>query len=352
MSITPTEQRYSIKKSRDWFWRTGLRRAQILHGFKESEAEWLVCPLGEAERAIRLDKFLANPDVFEDPSAVTQDVPSDASGSLRPVLNLIYAMAAFNFFGPQLMMAPGVGVFFGALVSGSILAQLGLVATWGVFSTASFGRRLLISALLGLLLYACFSFGLVAASRDTAVGQVVLSGLLCSPLLFLAVQAPLWGARTWLRWGIAVEAEPSGSYRTATSLRDMFTGMAAVGVGLGISRIAPTVLPEGNVQVFYFIMTAACAASFASLVVGAPLILICLELAKPTSIAAGLVGAMGVIVFGSIVVGVAALGGGAIETMLFFFLIGAAFVGATAGGFLMARNAGFRLRRYGASPVG
>lgn len=58
---------YSLKKSGGLFWRTNVTREQVIQDLEASKIDgnWLVCPVGEADRAIPLRKFAADPNVFE-----------------------------------------------------------------------------------------------------------------------------------------------------------------------------------------------------------------------------------------------------------------------------------------------
>jgi fluoroquinolone transport system ATP-binding protein len=58
---------YSLKKSRSWFWRTNVTREQALQELESSkiDGDWLVCPVGESDRAISMTKFASDPNVFE-----------------------------------------------------------------------------------------------------------------------------------------------------------------------------------------------------------------------------------------------------------------------------------------------
>lgn len=73
---TPTE--FSIKKPSQWLWRTNVSREQILQRLNDFEIdeEWLVCPLGEADRAITVGEFVSESDeqvgVFNKPTTEKQ----------------------------------------------------------------------------------------------------------------------------------------------------------------------------------------------------------------------------------------------------------------------------------------
>lgn len=57
---------FSLKKADHWFWRTNVTREQALAKLEESTIgeDWLICPLGEAEKATTMAKFVSDPNIF------------------------------------------------------------------------------------------------------------------------------------------------------------------------------------------------------------------------------------------------------------------------------------------------
>ena len=57
---------FSLKKPTHWLWRTNFTREQVLQRLKDTEIDddWLVCPLGHADRAITVGEFASAPDAF------------------------------------------------------------------------------------------------------------------------------------------------------------------------------------------------------------------------------------------------------------------------------------------------
>ena len=57
---------YSLKKPGHWLWRTGFTREQVLARLQDSRItdDWLICPLGEANKATAVAHFVADRDVF------------------------------------------------------------------------------------------------------------------------------------------------------------------------------------------------------------------------------------------------------------------------------------------------
>ena len=60
----PTE--FSLKKPTHWLWRTNFSREQVLQRVKDMEIDedWLICPLGAADRAITVGEFVSDPNAF------------------------------------------------------------------------------------------------------------------------------------------------------------------------------------------------------------------------------------------------------------------------------------------------
>ena len=66
MSILSKPRMYSLKRPTHWFWRTNFTREQVLKRLEESRisGDWLICPLGEANKATTVASFASNPNVF------------------------------------------------------------------------------------------------------------------------------------------------------------------------------------------------------------------------------------------------------------------------------------------------
>lgn len=65
---------FSLKKPTHWLWRTNFTREQVLQRLVDMEIDedWLICPLGAADRAITVSQFASNPDAFGAKKNVTQ----------------------------------------------------------------------------------------------------------------------------------------------------------------------------------------------------------------------------------------------------------------------------------------
>ena len=71
---TPLDsQLFSLKKPTQWLWRTNFTRDQVLQRLEEMTItkDWVICPLGESDKAVTLAIFASNPNVFQAGSVLT-----------------------------------------------------------------------------------------------------------------------------------------------------------------------------------------------------------------------------------------------------------------------------------------
>lgn len=75
-------QYFSIKKMNSFLWKTKLTKKDVLETLQleQFKRDWLVCPHGEAEKAVDGEQFVANPDIF---SATGYQQPS-SDGTIEP----------------------------------------------------------------------------------------------------------------------------------------------------------------------------------------------------------------------------------------------------------------------------
>ncbi len=79
---TPLDsQLLSLKKPTQWLWRTNFTRDQVLQRLEEMTItkDWLICPLGEANKAVTVASFASNPNVFQPGSLLTGPSTEKAS---------------------------------------------------------------------------------------------------------------------------------------------------------------------------------------------------------------------------------------------------------------------------------
>ena len=81
MPETTRSQLFSLKKPTQWLWRTNFTRDQVLQRLEELTItkDWLICPLGEADKAVTVASFASNPNVFQPGSLLTGPSTEKAS---------------------------------------------------------------------------------------------------------------------------------------------------------------------------------------------------------------------------------------------------------------------------------
>ena len=127
----------SIKAPGAVLWRTGVTEEEIRKQVDEGSVtgEWMICPLGEAGRAVTVEEFLADQSIF---------APAGGVGRARVVQEASMGLAvpekSEQRKGKMSMAGLGWWVFFGAL-----LAYLVLTTFLGQ-QTASFVSSMRVSA--------------------------------------------------------------------------------------------------------------------------------------------------------------------------------------------------------------
>lgn len=267
---------YSVKRPNAWLWRTGLTRAAVEREYEVGTiaSDWLVCPLGEAERAVSVDRFLENPRVLGAPNSKISTPPNRNRGEPKRALTVLAALATVNFFGLVLASPNLIGPLFGFMLLGAIPAEISLVAVWSVFSNASFGRRLLISAAMGCCCFFPFAIALLAVGGAEAAAFPVLGGiLLICPLALFTCQAPLLVARYWFGLRIARDEQPAGSYVQPFGIRDFLLATAGLSVAMGLVRLAALLFPGDAANNLWAVVAAAVLAPILTTVFVGPLLM-------------------------------------------------------------------------------
>ena len=158
---------------------------------------------------------------------------------------LLFAVA--NFLVAPLMSRGGPGdpgAVWVYLCMGAIGAEGGLHAIWCVLAPVRFAKRLAIGVGVGLVLYGAWALGHAASiagrgSLHDRYWGYVLTGLLCLPLLSIAIQSPLWLARIWLGWRVGHRANPfRGSEVEAFRIRHLLGATAVVALALSAVRLS------------------------------------------------------------------------------------------------------------------
>jgi hypothetical protein len=162
------------------------------------------------------------------------------------------------FAGNNLVVCPFMDVFNGPpawyflpgfCLFAAILAQGGLLSAGLVFFDGPFWLRAAICWGIGLLLWSCWAMGLFFTSAYGSWGsptEVLQLGTFSLPLAALAIQLPLWFARTYLRWRIRLPNAQALVTRPF-AIRDYFVGTAIVAVSITFARLArPATWPLDN----------------------------------------------------------------------------------------------------------
>lgn len=176
---------------------------------------------------------------------------SISSGPRFPLALLLLGYALFDFWVPAILdsllqgrVAEEIAIPAIAAIVGCLLAQLGVVASWGVLGVASPVTRwvsgLLASA--GMFCFVCTGAAFVALMHAGAAfvtsneWMELLGLLLVLPLAYLGVQIPIWAMR--LGWGcrFAAVGAPDKPPRQFT-VRGIFIATAAVAAILGLLNL-------------------------------------------------------------------------------------------------------------------
>jgi hypothetical protein len=277
-----------------------------------------------------------------------------AGRAIFPFVALGACLGVTNLLVPRLLSSGGpLNLFFLLTAAAALCAQVSLVATWGVFSGASFPQRLVRCALLGLTSYLCLVGGLASVAFQEGVPPgdsipVVLFLLLSLPLLFFAVQLPLLAARVWLGWRIVnSDSQPPDSHCSALTLKDTFVATAAGCVALALPRLSVALVPldEPGNEMLTALMVVAGIAVAASLFVLLPLTFFAFWPEQTVPGAAGVVCWSSTIV--ALIVGAASLLRRSLlsdsEMAAVAWLFGA-YTGLMLIGVLATRAQGYRLR--------
>ncbi|HEY2414861.1 MAG TPA: hypothetical protein VGI40_21630 [Pirellulaceae bacterium] len=185
------------------------------------------------------------------------DVSDDAIVSFisQPLHNfnarrVVAAICLATFFaGVNLIICPALLMCDGPLewrhlpvitLFGAILAEGGLLSACLVFFSGTFWLRGAICWTIGSILWAAWAAGLVLVSwygSWGSVGDELQVASLSLPLVLLAIQLPLWFARTYLCWRLTIR-QPETLPTLPFSIRDYFVGTAIVAISITFARLA------------------------------------------------------------------------------------------------------------------
>jgi hypothetical protein len=167
---------------------------------------------------------------------------SISSGPKFPLALLLLGYALFDFWVPAILdlllqgcVAEEITIPAVAAIVGCLLAQLGVVAAWGVLGVARPVTRW-VSGLLaaaGMFCFVCTGAAFVTSIHDW---MELLSLLLVLPLAYLGVQIPIWSMS--LGWGCRLTAAGAPDAPPKQfSLRGLFVATAAVAAILGLLNL-------------------------------------------------------------------------------------------------------------------
>lgn len=171
------------------------------------------------------------------PAAAKSDV---RAGKLhRPLAVLAAAFLTVDFFAAAILDAR-LPEFFGAILFGILPAQFGVLAIWAVVGPGRWQIRQAATTVLAALGWLAFGAGTAASVHAPAdFSEVMFRFTALVPLVFLAIQLPLWTGR-WLRGWRLVEASCAASADRRESRRfsmnDLLLMTAVVAVALALAR--------------------------------------------------------------------------------------------------------------------
>jgi hypothetical protein len=138
-----------------------------------------------------------------------------------------------------------LGAWFGALGAQGMLHGI-----WCVFARCNLLPRVTVAIGVAVFWYGTWMLGFAIADRSVipslaAYLKIVLTGLLCLPLIAISIQTPLWAMRMWYGWRLTdeVDAAAEGS-RPKPSIRHLMLATAVVALALACVRWA---MPSGTV---------------------------------------------------------------------------------------------------------
>jgi hypothetical protein len=155
-----------------------------------------------------------------------------------PIVALLIGFAVLDFLAEPVVELSGWQLM-GLLPLGLIGGQLALLAIWAVLGPQRWIVRLPVTFGLTLLLFLVLVSGMILtdgtqyAARDTRTALLV-------PLLFLAVQSPLWILRMALGCRIlhaATETDASSMLSRQFGLSHLLGAMAVIAVALGLASL-------------------------------------------------------------------------------------------------------------------
>lgn len=163
--------------------------------------------------------------------------PSQLQG---PLAMIAAAFMSVDFFAAVILDAR-LPEIVGAILFGILAAQFGVLAIWAVVGPGRWQMRQAATTALAALGWLAFGAGTTASVHAPAdFSAVMFRFTALVPLVFLAIQLPLWVGR-WLRgWRLVEASAADGAYRRESrrfSMSDLLLMPAVVAVGLALARL-------------------------------------------------------------------------------------------------------------------
>ena len=175
-------------------------------------------------------------------SATLQQLPWAAALVILVLCGIVNVSAAP--FGEHMAGPPeGLQAVVFSVGLGIIGGQIGGLSAVLVWSQGSFIVRSVVLWLAGMLLYACWAFGLLVLIRDdnwlvdirADIARAIAVSL---PLISLAVQLPQWLARFYFGWRIETPGQIPSAVSPGLSIRDLMVGTAVVALTITAVRFS------------------------------------------------------------------------------------------------------------------
>jgi hypothetical protein len=268
---------------------------------------------------------------------------------VREVVFPVLAIAAAgNFFVVAVVeTAPraGLPIFFWA---GAVGAQVGLQASWIALWAGKLWVRVLAASAVGIGLFAAFALGLTTLARGmqppAAFFDFIKTTLLCSPLISLAAQVPLWLVRIGFQWRIIrVNSQSEVPQESPLAIRDIMAATGAVAFVFAAARYGKPSIVSSEVEFFIPVLISGTIAVILSATTTLPLVFAAL---KAKDVVHGLMFTVAIhaligVVMG--IIGMAVFGFPDGEFLWFLFLSDFGFLGSQFAVLLLVRNQGYRI---------
>lgn len=160
-------------------------------------------------------------------------------GNPGPIVLLVGVFGLVDLVTPAVIEGSRSSVL-AALLVGAIIGQFGLLAVWGVLGPQPLFVRWPLSLLVAVLLCCALLLGMAMLDAPRGGLAEMAMGMLMLPMIFLAVQLPLWVLRIVTGWCIVAggteDCSPPSESRQF-QLQHMLGATTAVAVALGLASV-------------------------------------------------------------------------------------------------------------------